>query len=174
MIDLNILGKSREYETLKDTYIIFICTFDEFGDGRHKYTFENVCRENPEITLNDGTHKIFLCAGGEKDDCSGKMKDFLDYIATRKANGELSKRLKDEVEKSRKHEEWRSDYMTLLEHYQERYDEGFRDGQKNIEMERQNTEAERKRADAAESRASEAESRIRELEAQLASVNIDV
>jgi len=175
MIDLNILGKSKDYETLKDSYIIFICTFDEFGDGRHIYTFENVCMENPEIKLDDGAHKIFLCAGGDKDDCSEKMKDFLDYIASKKISGELSKRLQDEVEKSRRHEEWRADYVTLLEHYQEKYDEGFKEGQKNIEKERQNTEAERKRADEAENRADEAENRanaaearIKELEAQLA------
>ena len=169
MIDLNILGKSKDYETLKDSYIIFICTFDEFGDERHLYTFENVCMENPEIKLDDGAHKIFLCAGGDKDDCSEKMKDFLDYIASKKISGELSKRLQDEVEKSRRH------YVTLLEHYQEKYDEGFKEGQKNIEKERQNTEAERKRADEAENRADEAENRanaaearIKELEAQLA------
>ena len=175
MIDLNILGKSKDYETLKDSYIIFICTFDEFGDERHLYSFENVCMENPEIKLDDGAHKIFLCAGGDKDDCSEKMKDFLDYIASKKISGELSKRLQDEVEKSRRHEEWRADYVTLLEHYQEKYDEGFKEGQKNIEKERQNTEAERKRADEAENRADEAENRanaaearIKELEAQLA------
>ena len=69
MIDLNILGMGKDYGNLKDSYIIFICTFDEFGDGRHIYTFENVCKENQKIKLNDGTHKIFLCAGGDKEDC---------------------------------------------------------------------------------------------------------
>ena len=184
MIDLNILGKSKDYETLKDSYIIFICPFDEFEDGRHIYTFENTCKENPEIKLDDGTHKIFLCAGGDKDDCSEKMKDFLDYIAGKKTKGKLSKRLQEEVEKSRRHEEWRADYMTLLEKYDEKIEEGRA-------MERQNTEAERKRADdaetrandaetrandaetradEAETRANEAESRIKELEAKLASL----
>ena len=172
MIDLNILGKSKDYERLKDSYIIFICTFDEFGAGRHIYTFENVCKEKPEIKLNDGTHKIFLCAGGDKEDCSEKMRDFLDYIARKTTNGRLSKRLQDEVEKSRKHEEWRDDYMTLLEHYQEKYEEGLKEGQKNLEAERKRADEAESRANEAESRANEAESRIRELETQLASVNI--
>ena len=167
MIDLNILGKSKDYENLRDSYIIFICTFDEFGDGRHIYTFENLCKENPDIKLDDGAHKIFLCAGGSQEDCSEKMKDFLDYIAERKINGELSKRLQDEVERSKKHEEWRADYMTLLEKYEEKIEEGRELGRQE---ERKNTEAERRRADAAETRANEAESRIRELEAKLASV----
>ncbi len=81
------------------------------------------------------------------------MKDFLDYIAGQKINGELSRRLQDEVSKSKKHEEWRTDYMTLLEKYEEKIEEGR-------EMERKNTEAERKRADAAETRANTAEAEL--------------
>lgn len=50
--------------------------------------------------------------------------------------------------------------MTLLEHYQERYEEGLKDGQKNIEIER-------KRADAAETRANNAETRANSAEAEL-------
>ena len=151
MIDLNILSKGAAYNKLKETYIIFICTFDEFEDGRHIYSFESICRENPEIGLNDGTHNIFLCAGGDKDDCSEKMKDFLDYIAGRETHGKLSDRLRDEVIKSRKHEQWRLSYMLLEEKYKEKFDEGLKLGiEKGHAEERQNTERESKRADDAE------------------------
>jgi predicted transposase/invertase (TIGR01784 family) len=163
MIDLDILGKGKDYSKLKEEYIIFICTFDEFGDGRHIYSFENVCKENPDIKLDDGTHKIFLCAGGNNDDCSEKMKDFLDYIVSKKTNGKLSKRLQNEVEKSKKHEEWRTDYMTLLEKYEEKIEEGRELGRQE---ERQNTEAERKRADKEKSRADAAESELERYKAK--------
>lgn len=176
MIDLNILSKGSDYNRLKEAYIIFICTFDEFGDGRHIYSFENVCRENPEIRLNDGTHKIFLCAGGDKDDCSEKMKDFLDYIAGRETHGKLSDRLRDEVIKSRNHEQWRLSYMLLEEKYREKLEEGFERGlrqgmeqglEQGLEQgraeERRKTEAERMRADAAETRIKELEAQINEL-----------
>lgn len=52
-----------------------ICTFDEFNRGRHVYTFENRCIEDPTLGLDDGSHKIFLCAKGTEDDCSEKMKE---------------------------------------------------------------------------------------------------
>lgn len=42
MIDLNILNKGESYCNLKKSYVIFICTFDPFGEGRHIYTFYNV------------------------------------------------------------------------------------------------------------------------------------
>lgn len=160
MIDLNILSKGSNYNSLKETYIIFICTFDEFGDGRHIYTFENICKQNPKIRLNDGTNKIFLCAGGDKDDCTEKMKDFLDYITGRETHGELSDRLKDEVIKSRKHEHWRMEFMLLEEKYKEKFDEGFEQGKAK---ERENTERERKRANDAETRVKELEDQIKKL-----------
>ena len=40
----------------------------------------------------------------------------------------MSDRLRREVEKTRKHEEWRLDYMTLLEKYREKYEEGLEKG----------------------------------------------
>ncbi len=127
MIDLNVLSRGDGYELLKESYVIFICTYDEFGKGRHQYTFENLCLEDTEIRLNDGSHKIFLCADGDMDDCSEKMKDFLNYIAGGTESGELSDRLREEVEKSKSKEKWRLDYMTLQEKYREKYDEGRKD-----------------------------------------------
>ncbi len=73
MIDLSVLEKSEKYGKLKESYVIFISMFDVFGKGRHIYSFENLCKEDPKIRLGDGTHKIFLCAEGNMDDCSEKM-----------------------------------------------------------------------------------------------------
>ncbi len=128
MIDLNVLKRSSDYERLQDSYIIFICTFDEFGKGRHVYTFEDICLEDTTIRLEDGARKIFLCASGEMNDCSEKMREFLDYLAARTITGEFSARIDDEVKRSRAQEEWRLDYMTLEEKYREKYKEGLEQG----------------------------------------------
>ena len=40
MIDLNILEKGKDYKGLKCSFVIFVCAFDLFGEGRHIYTFE--------------------------------------------------------------------------------------------------------------------------------------
>ncbi len=34
MIDLNILEKGENYKDLKRSFVIFVCTFDLFGEGR--------------------------------------------------------------------------------------------------------------------------------------------
>ena len=131
MIDLNITSKGKDYNELKESYIIFICTFDVFGDDRHIYTFENVCIENSNVRLGDGVHKIFLCANSKKDDCSPKLKEFLDYLANKIPSGEFSRKLDDAVEESKKEKKWRQSYMTLQEKYREKYQEGQDDGRES-------------------------------------------
>lgn len=59
-MDLNILEKGDNYKDLKRSFIIFVCTFDLFGEGRHIYTFENRCIQNPDLGLGDDTTKIIL------------------------------------------------------------------------------------------------------------------
>lgn len=66
MIDLNAIEKGADYSELPQSFVIFICTFDVFGEGRWKYTFENICRENMNLSLQDGTTKIFLILQGRK------------------------------------------------------------------------------------------------------------
>ena len=79
-IDSNIILPGKRCTKLKKSYIIFICTFDPFSDGRHLYTFENRRLENLSLTLGDETTEIFLSTKGKKDDVDDEMKDFLAYI----------------------------------------------------------------------------------------------
>ena len=125
MIDLNLIERGAEYNDLQISYIIFICTFDVFGLGYHKYSFENRCIEIPDLVLGDGTKKIFLCARGDKNDVSKEMQEFLDWLATgtQKTNAFIGK-LKQAVEEIRKSEKWRLQYMTLEMKLKEQYKEG--------------------------------------------------
>lgn len=76
-------GNGEAYWELKRSYVIFICTFDLFGKGLHRYTFENVCLEDKKIRLNDGTAKIFLNTEGTAEDVGRDLKAFLDYVGGR-------------------------------------------------------------------------------------------
>ena len=67
------------------------------------------------MEFDDESTKIFLCAGGEADDVSPEMKEFLDWMVhKRKGKSRFVKRLDEAVQKARNHEEWRMEYMTLL------------------------------------------------------------
>ena len=114
MIDLQLVEKGQDYDTLNDSYIIFICLSDLFGKGRYRYSFENICKEDTEVILNDGAKKIFLNADGKKGDISEELKAFLDYVAGRPSEDAFVKKLESAVEKAKKNRKWRREYMTLL------------------------------------------------------------
>ena len=128
VIDLNILQKGQDYTKLKKSYVIFICTFDPFGEGRHIYTFCNTCQENTALTLDDDAVKIILSTKGTMDDVSPEMKRILDYIDGKGASDKFTEELEEAVRSARQNERWRLDYMTLEYEYRQRYLEGKEEG----------------------------------------------
>ncbi len=77
MIDLQLLDKGADYNELNKSYIIFICTFDLFGNGRHIYRFKNCCLECPDLVLEDDATKIFINTKGIQDDVSDEFREML-------------------------------------------------------------------------------------------------
>ena len=128
MIDLNILEKGGDYNELKKSYVIFICTFDPYGQGRHLYSFEYLCDQDPSLTFGDETVKIILNTKGTMDDVSPEMKRLLEYIDGQAASDEFTRELDDAVQSVRRNEKWRLDYMTLQQEYREKYNEGLEAG----------------------------------------------
>ncbi len=125
MIDLNILEKGEDYKNLKWSYVIFICTFDLFGEGRHIYTFENRCIQNLNLVLGDETTKIILNTKGTMNDVSPEMKRLLDYIDGKTATDMFTKELDTAVRDVRNNEKWRVEYMTLEMRYKELLEQGI-------------------------------------------------
>ncbi len=113
MADTQMLEKGVLYTKLQDSYVIMICTFDYYGRGRHLYTFTNRCTEEPDLEMADGTAKIVLNAIGTKEDVSGRLKEFLKYVAGETSEDEYVRKLDDAVKKAKANREWRREYMTL-------------------------------------------------------------
>lgn len=132
MIDLQLVDKGQDYDTLNNSYIIFICLSDLFGKGRYLYTFENVCKEDSEVMLNDGTKKVFLNADGKNGAVSGELKAFLDYVAGKPSEDTFVKKLECAVEKAKQNREWRREYMTLLMRDKENQKIGEKRGEEKI------------------------------------------
>ena len=93
LIDLDKLKHGQHYSELGESYIIFICTFDKFGRGRHKYTFRETCVEDSAVKFNDGATKIFLSTKGTVDDVSDEVKKFLSYVEGELLQGNLYRNL---------------------------------------------------------------------------------
>ena len=114
VIDMDLLEKGEYYTNLNRSYIIFICNFDLFSEGRYIYTFENTCQEDPSIRLGDGTAKIFLNAAGSTGEVSPELKAFLAYVSNRTV-GEDSfvKKLDQAVHTAKENRKWRNEYMKM-------------------------------------------------------------
>ena len=131
MIDLNLIERGVNYKELKKSFVIFICLTDPFGKDLHIYTFENQCLEYPDLMLGDETTKVFINAAGTADDVSREMKDFLDYLQGKGTNSDFTRRINDEVNKARAHEEWKVEYMSLFLRDEEKKEEGREEIRKN-------------------------------------------
>lgn len=59
LIDAPMLKSGeRGFDGLKPAYIVVICGFDLFGYGLYRYTFDNRCKEVPDLVMGDECQKI--------------------------------------------------------------------------------------------------------------------
>ena len=128
MIDLNTIEKGENYKKLKESYIIFICTFDPFHQGKAQYTFENLCLEDKELKLNDGAKKVFFNAKDYINAEDEEVREFLKYVNVEKSDNPFVKEIEDKVAQVKKNEEWRLEYVTLLMRDQENQEIGIEIG----------------------------------------------
>ena len=84
-IDISFLDKGISYNSLNDSFIIFICTFDAVGKNKPMYTFENLCIEDKNTPLQDGTRKVIINAEAFNNTKDNDLKEFLEYLKTGKA-----------------------------------------------------------------------------------------
>ena len=133
-IDLDLISKGEDYRKLAKSYIIFICTFDLFDKGLHKYTFQNVCLEDNSIILNDEAQKIILNTKGITKDLSEELLEFLEYVENSTedtanfAKGNLVKNIHKRVREIKNDISVEVEFMTLLERDREKIEEGREEG----------------------------------------------
>ena len=76
MMDANLLGKSKDFDNLPETYVVFITEHDVMGKGKPLYQIERCILETGE-QFDDGSH-IYYVNGAYRDETPiGKlMHDF--------------------------------------------------------------------------------------------------
>ena len=176
VMDTDHLKKNQSYRTLPETDILFICTYDPFGQDLPQYTFRNRCEEVPELELQDYTVKYFFNCTCEGVEIPENMQALYRYIMTGQPTDELTRKLQRAVEAGRRNEKWRTEYMKELLHDDDMREEGRAEGREEgraegRDEERANTEREKVRADAQEARADALEAKVRELEAIIKKMN---
>ena len=80
IMDINFLNKGMDYNALKASYVIFICSYDEVGLNRCVSLFENICRDVPDKRLGDEAYKVIVYTRGNPDGISEELKEALRYL----------------------------------------------------------------------------------------------
>ena len=134
LIDMNNLKRGQHYSALNEFFIIFICPFDRFKQGRHFYSFSERCDQDPSIKLNNKTHHIFLSTKGTVDDVKTDIKAFLNYVDNGIVSGKFVEKLNAAVDSVKSNQKVRHDFMTLHMALLEERMEGEQHGLKKGEI----------------------------------------
>ena len=120
-MDVSSLKPGDDFSDLRPGYVIFICTFDPFGKGLYRYTFEERCLEC-DMPLGDGTKKIFLNTKGTNEaEVPEELVHFLKYMEdssdkTVEENPDQSiQKLHDKVSGLKQWRKLEGRYMTIEE-----------------------------------------------------------
>ena len=128
--DIDNTQPGGTYSQMKDNYVIFICTFDPFLQGKAFYRFENICMDcNLPLPLKDGTCKLFL--NTMADDLTlldPELKLFYDYIRRGTADSPLTGKIENSINELKENREVRRKYMTYTTRIAEAKSEAFEDG----------------------------------------------
>ena len=131
MIDQEILSTGTDYIFLKETYIIFICTYDPFGKGKYVYHFHMACDEDESIQLHDKMNWIFYNTTADLSEAPEGIKKFLSYVENEHAEDEFTRLLDKEVKNARLNEEWRSEYLKTYVNDMDMKREGYLEGEEH-------------------------------------------
>lgn len=138
MLDVNMLNTGQPFGELPNVIIIICAPFDIFGRNRIKYTFENVCMEEPDLKLKDGAKRIFLYTKGEMG-ATEELKEMLLYIQDSRQENVTSKEMENIhkiVTMVKQTKERRERYMWAFEREQmireEGWEEGREEGEKRV------------------------------------------
>ena len=131
-MDNNALKKGERYSQLRKSYVIFICTFDPFGRGLAKYTFNAICNEDHSLVLDDGVTRVFINTEGDRHRISKELASFIGYISTGEVTDDYTQDLDEEVRALRNDDGRERDYMTymqtIMEHEDMAYSQGITQG----------------------------------------------
>lgn len=141
-IDMASLKPGESYENLKPVMVIFICTFDPFGRGLYRYTYDAKCTEDG-VALDDGAQRIFLNTKGRNaEHVPELLVEFLKYVesdivaksdvnlenASTKAPHEKIVLLHDQISALKASRKWRNRFMTMEEYLKKRDDDTLQKG----------------------------------------------
>ena len=134
-MDMAFLEPGADFNELPKSFVIFICTYDPFGYGRYRYTYNTRRRETGK-ELVDETYKIFLNTKGKNaEEEPLELVRFLKYVedasqAAEQMNDSLIQRIETRIADIKQNREMEVRYMLFSEMLRYERKEGREEGWK--------------------------------------------
>ena len=134
IMDIDELLKGREYDELKNNYVIFICAYTLFDGQLHQYNFQNRCSQIPDLSFSEGRETILLSTEGTADDITPDLRAFLQYVKSStdetaaRMDSDLIRKIHDKVKKIRQNRQLEVEYLKFEELMRESRTEGLSEG----------------------------------------------
>lgn len=119
MIDIDSLLKGQDYSELPESYVLFICNQDPIGDGRPRYNFITLCKQDRNLQLNDKIEKVFYNVKEYKKEEDPELKAFLNFVCTSDSTDSFTTELKTLVSRLKQAESNKTEYMSMNLHDQD-------------------------------------------------------
>ena len=129
-MDVSLTKKKTKFSKLKESYILFICKGDPFGQNIPVYTVKQTFFEKPEYPYNDRTHKVFYNSKAYKSADDKDLRGLLEFIQTNKASTDFSRKLKENVKVAKLNSNWEDEYMFFSDYLEECKESAERAGMK--------------------------------------------
>ena len=153
VLDVSSLHAGEDYESLTESYVIFLCLDDIFHKDQPIYTFKSVCLEDSTLVLDDKTTKVFCNAQKYDKMPAEKLRTFFKFLVQKKPDEtDFSKIINEKVLKAKITEDSRRTFMTLEQEIRlaakhaaqaaaekaskEGYEKGYKEAYKEAEAEK--------------------------------------
>lgn len=114
-MDTAMLRPGATYDSLPESFIVFICLHDEFKEGLPVYTFDMICDESGSVVLGHGFRWVVLNASAWEMLPDGPLRGLLRYVATEEVGGDgLTADLAAAVEAANEDAPWREESLVML------------------------------------------------------------
>ena len=134
-MSMELLLSGEDYSELPDSYVIFICDFDQFEEEKYRYTFKMNCKESGQTNLEDGRTIVFLNTHGKNEsEVPKELVTFLKYVKADLAGSEETfddsyvEQLQNFIRKIKGSREMEERFMIFEEMLKEERAEGFAKG----------------------------------------------
>ena len=114
ILDQTFFPAGADYNEMRKSFVIFICNYDPFKEGRYIYTFQNRCDQNHKLLFGDDAVKVIVNTKGSKGRISKELKEVIMYLDHEEVTGSFSKELDEAVKALKESEAGRQEYMMLM------------------------------------------------------------